>query len=173
MRLVLFFHGEVSEQSARNVQTLCLEMLQKGCSGIALCISSQGGDVNGGLGLFNFLRMLPVPIHTHNYGLCGSIAATAFLAGSTRTCEEASAFVTHAATYSTGPNIGEIAPNTDLIAMPFRTVAGWDDARIAEHFSSPAETRLTAQQAKALGLVTDVAQFELQPGDVAIAVSIP
>lgn len=46
------------------MQTLCLDHLEKGVKSLSVCISSLGGDVNAGLGLYNFLRMLPIEVHT-------------------------------------------------------------------------------------------------------------
>ncbi len=51
---------------------------------IYLCFSSNGGSVNAGITLYNFLRALPVRIVMHNIGSIDSVATIIFLAGDER-----------------------------------------------------------------------------------------
>jgi hypothetical protein len=58
----LFFHGDVSAQAVRNVESLVLAAIGEGAKELTICIASNGGDVTAGIGLYNFLRMMPIAI---------------------------------------------------------------------------------------------------------------
>lgn len=168
----LFYQGPISEAGVRNVETLLAEALHRGEREVRLCIASNGGDVNAGIGLFNFMRMLPIDVHTHAAGVCASIAGTILLAGKTRTAAPLSVFLLHAATYSEGPLINQIAPNTDLISKPFRDELGWGDAEIADRFGA-GDFRFGPDQALQFGLIHSIDPMVLKDGDTVVTVRLP
>lgn len=51
---------------------------------ITLYISSPGGEVNSGLAIYDFMQLLPCPIHTVCLGKASSMAAILFLSGQKR-----------------------------------------------------------------------------------------
>jgi len=57
--------------------------------------SSNGGSVNAGIALYNFLRALPVEIIMHNTGSIDSIATVIFLAADKRYAALHSTFLFH------------------------------------------------------------------------------
>jgi ATP-dependent Clp protease protease subunit len=57
--------------------------------------SSNGGDVDSGITLFNFLKALPVEIVMHNTGSIDSIATVIFMAGTKRYASKHSTFLFH------------------------------------------------------------------------------
>lgn len=164
MKIYLIYHGAINEPSVRNVETLCLQAIRDGATEIVLCISSGGGDVNAGLGLYNFLRMLPVSIHTHNFGNCGSIAATLFMAGDKRTSSPVSNFMLHAATYIEGPRKGQIAENTALIAKPFETRSKIPQEKLDSYLQSGAESFIALDEALSYEITHSIEDIEL-PAD--------
>lgn len=168
----LFYHGEVNEAGVRNLEALLAVALNESESEVTLCLASNGGNVNAGIGLYNFIEMLPLAVHTHAAGICDSIAATIMLAGTKRTAAPVSAFTIHAATYSEGPKKGEAAPNTDLISAPFRDKLNWSDGDIAARFT-PKDFRLSADEAKALGLIDEITSPVLGRDDQMITVRLP
>lgn len=64
--------------------------------------SSQGGEVDAGITLYNFLRALPVEIVMHNNGSINSIANVIFLAANTRFAAKHSAFLFHGINWNFG-----------------------------------------------------------------------
>jgi len=172
MSHVLIYHGQVTTQGARNAETLIANAYSEGVEEILLCISSGGGDVNAGLGLFNFIRMMPITIHTHTFGMCGSIAATIFLAGQRRTAASVSAFALHAASFSSGPRAGEVSPNTNLIAQPFIDLAGWDSTAINRFFGTTEESYLSPANAVELGVAHEVLDLTFESGTTVVTIAL-
>ncbi|TFU03697.1 hypothetical protein EUV02_11160 [Polymorphobacter arshaanensis] len=168
----IFYNGPVNAGGMRNTQQLLADAVAKRLDDIVLVLSSNGGDVASGMGLYHFIRALPVPVRLHAAGVCSSIAATILLASDIRTGADPTQFVLHAATYREGPKLGERAENTVVITAPFRSRLGWDDARIAQCFTAE-ETALSVQQACAWGMVEQVADLRLMPSDTTAIVSIP
>lgn len=172
MSTFIFYHGEISAAGARSTERLISDSLEKGEQSVTLCIASGGGNVNAGAGLFNFVRMMPVPINTHCFGLCGSIAATIFLAGEHRTVAPASIFILHAASFIEGPLLGQISPNTPMIYAPFKFDLDWPDERIAEYFGTAAEKHLTPEQSVVFGIAHEIAVPKMSNGDTVLHVDL-
>jgi ATP-dependent protease ClpP protease subunit len=174
MKTYIYYHGAVNIQGIRNLETLLTdEACKEDPSEITLCLCSGGGDVCAGIGAYNFIRMLPVQISIHNFGICGSIAATMFLAGGRRTAASSSIFTLHAASYVNGPRAGQVSEDTQLICHPFSTVLGWEPNRIEEYFGSPLEQYISAQNAIGMSLVEEISDFRIAPHDKVIHVKIP
>jgi ATP-dependent protease ClpP protease subunit len=173
MRTFLIYHGQICAVGVRNVETLCIIKTSAGTADLTLCLCSDGGDVTAGIGLFNFLKMLPIAVNTHCFGICGSIAATILLAGKKRTTAPISRFTLHAATYSEGTRKGQISDSTSLIAKPFKTILGWQKDQLDRYFGSAEETFLSPAEAKDLGIVHAIEQHSFAAGDDITNVSIP
>jgi ATP-dependent protease ClpP protease subunit len=173
MATFLIYHGPICAVGVRNVETLCIAKMAAGVQTVTLCLCSGGGDVTAGIGLFNFLKMLPMTVNTHCFGICGSIAATIFLAGERRTATPASMFTLHAATFSEGPRKGQRSENTTLIEEPFRTILHWQKDRLDTYFGSDEEAFLPPAKAKEFGIVHEIEQHSFAAGDDIVNVSIP
>lgn len=170
----LIYQGPINAAGVRNAEILATEALREGVKRVVLFLCSGGGDVTSGIGLYNFLRALPLNVDTHGFGIIGSIAATIFLAGQRRTVTRTSMFTLHAASYVEGPKAGQVAENTALISLPFKEQLGWSSDELFAHFGSANETYLTAVEAVQLGIATELAELTL-PRDAASIrhVSIP
>ncbi len=168
----IFYNGPVNAGGMRNTQQLLADAVAKRLDDIVLVLSSNGGDVASGMGLYHFIRALPVPVRLHAAGVCSSIAATILLASDIRTGADPTHFVLHAATYREGPNQGQPAANTQLITAPYRSRLGWDDARVAQCFTTE-ECTLTVRQACDWGMVQAIGDLRLAPSDTTAIVSIP
>lgn len=169
---VIFYNGPVNAGGMRNTQHALAEAMRKGAAEIALVLSSNGGDVASGMGLYHFIRALPVPVHTHAAGVCSSVAATILLAGEQRSAADPTHFILHAATYREGPNKGKPALNTAVVVQPYRERLGWDDARIAACFT-PDETALTVQHALEWGMIQRIGDLKLTLDTGTTIVAIP
>lgn len=173
MSYFVMYQGAVNHTGAKNLEALVTGAIEKGVKELTICICSGGGDVTSGIGLYNFLKMVPAKINTHNFGACGSIAATIFLAGERRTTAAASMFTLHAATFVEGPRKGEISENTTMIYEPFKLALGWQDDKINAYFSSGAESFIQPAQAKEFGIVHDITDLKMPEGAVIVPVHVP
>lgn len=163
---VFFYHGRVSATGARNLERAITLAIGDGAPRLILCLSSQGGDVGAGLGMYHFLRMQPVPVDTHAAGLCASIAVTAFVAGARRTAAPASRFTLHAPRFTSGPQKGALAPHADLIAAPFQDHLGWSAADTQSRFG-PEDFHVDPPAAITLGLIHAIEdQRAARPGQL-------
>lgn len=167
----LVYHGGITGQGVRNVETLLVSAMREGAERVVLHICSSGGDVNAGVGLYNFIRALPLPVDTHAFGQCASIAATIFLAGEQRTTVATSAFSLHAATFVEGPLKGQISPNTTLIFLPFKDRIGWDDELVVRYFTDAEEKQILPHQALELRIATGVRDLSF-PADPRCIVNV-
>ncbi len=167
----IFYHGKVSQIGAKNTEVLINSAYVQGEKEITICLSSEGGDVNSGIGLYNFIQMFPININTHASGICASIAVTIFMAGKKRTAQPLSIFSLHQASFSEGPQSGQRAPNTDLISLPFKTVANWTDEAIKERFG-PSDFRFTPEEGVDYRVVTEINTPILSDHDTMVVVSI-
>ena len=69
---------------------------------VHLLINSTGGSLASGLGLFNFLQLIPLDIVSVNFGYVGSIANLVFLASRKRMALPDSQFFFHDFTWTSG-----------------------------------------------------------------------
>ncbi len=139
---------------------------------VHLCFSSIGGYVADGIYLYHYLRGLPISVTIHNNGTVASIAATLFVAGERRLCCPHAIFMMHPIAV---PSNGSMA--SDLLRAAL-DAAQRDEARtesiLRERASIPddilggrrtREVYLTAQEALSYGLVHEIANFTLPPGN--------
>ena len=72
--------------------------MSEGYTRLHLLLSTPGGSVSQGVSLSNYLRSVPIEIHTHNLGAVDSIGIAVFCAGVYRTCAHQSRFMLHPVT---------------------------------------------------------------------------
>jgi ATP-dependent Clp protease protease subunit len=87
---------------AQRLVNLVLDRLRAGKTSIVVLISSPGGQVAGGMAIYNFLKGLPAEVITHNFGQADSIAVTIFCAGAKRYCTPDSRFLIHGIGFNVG-----------------------------------------------------------------------
>lgn len=94
----IHFFGPVTFRSANMLlgifQTI-LRNYQGRDDQITLYLSSEGGDLNSGFSLYNFIRSYPLPIKIINMGTIESIAVMIYLAADERYSIENSRFLFH------------------------------------------------------------------------------
>jgi ATP-dependent Clp protease protease subunit len=91
----LVFVGPIQNPAAKNLRNTCCSTVSTGTKEIQILFSSNGGDVNEGFSLYNFLRALPVKLTMHSIGFIDSMAMVVFLAGEQRFCSPDSTFLFH------------------------------------------------------------------------------
>jgi Clp protease len=156
MNINILFTGGVTPELAAQFHTVCTEVARSSASQLSVHIASRGGDVNSGMAMYNALKLLPCKVRTINMGQCGSIAATLYMAGAVRQVMPGANFFLHAACYIEGPLKGQVSPSTGLIVAPFRDDLCWGQERLDCYFASPDEKYLSADEAAAISMVTDL-----------------
>lgn len=169
----IHYHGKITPRGVQNIETLLADAWKNlGVKEVTLCICTSGGDVTSGIGLYNYIQMLPIKVHTHATGMCDSIGATIFMAGEHRTANPIACFTTHAAKYVEGPNTGKTAPNTTLLSAPFKSKLEWDETKISTYFSEN-DVRLSPQQALNEKILHKIFELNVSNTDTLVNVSIP
>lgn len=80
-RHIIHFTGPINSSTCGNLINTCSRALQQGAGILQLNIATMGGECSYGFTLYNFLRALPVAVHTHNLGTVESMGNILFLAG--------------------------------------------------------------------------------------------
>ena len=82
--LYIRFTAPVTAESSQKLHRLLDQANRKRTEVLHLLLSSPGGSVNEGITLYNYLKALPITVHTYNIGLVDSIATAIFCAGDKR-----------------------------------------------------------------------------------------
>jgi ATP-dependent Clp protease protease subunit len=145
--------------------------MNAGIKKLHLLIQSTGGFVGEGIGIYNYLRALPIELVTYNGGIVSSIAVLVYLAGKVRNVSKTATFMIHKSTYSFGtPTTAErLKLATDgLLVEDARS-----EAILWQHVNLPSEKReihergdltLTAEESVKFGLAHGIAGFAVPPG---------
>jgi ATP-dependent Clp protease, protease subunit len=90
-----YFDG-INESKVKALMAICSDIVaSQRPDTLYFLFSSNGGSVNAGIALYNFLRALPVEIVMHNTGSIDSIATVIFLAANKRYAALHSTFLFH------------------------------------------------------------------------------
>lgn len=138
---------------------------------ISIMISSPGGSVFHGLSAYNFLRGMPIEIHTYNFGSVDSIGVVVFCAGSKRYSVPHARFLIHGVQLNVQGNatfdektveehLKGIKIDQENIARVISDTTGKPIHKIEEDMNL--RTTLTPSQAKDYGLVHEI-KSELFP----------
>lgn len=132
---------------------------QAGATSFKVHINSEGGVVDTGFDIYNYLRSLQVPIETIGSGLVASIATVIFMAGDKRTLKENTKFMIHLP-------MGGVDGTADEIEQ-YAKVVRESETKLLKFYSSATnlsndalfpllrnETWLNQEQSETLGFVT-------------------
>lgn len=86
--------GPIDDQFVNSIQRIIISQSNP-LTHLTLQISSPGGSVIAGITAYNYLKSLPIDVHTHNLGEVSSAAILPYLAGNIRTAEDVSKFMFH------------------------------------------------------------------------------
>lgn len=89
------FYGPITPFSTQNLRNFMLDAVVHQAGDFVLLLSSEGGDLNSGFTMYNFLRSFPAPITAVNMGTVESIAVPIFLAADKRLAVQQSRFLLH------------------------------------------------------------------------------
>lgn len=138
---------------------------------VHLNLSSPGGYVGDGVFLYNHLRGLPLRLSIHNIGSVSSIATTIFVAGVDRYCSPNAIFMMHPVSFNGGGSLATLALKTSLEAALHDE--GRTDAILRDRTTIPEDVLarrrgedvyLSAAQALEYGIVSEIREFTLPPG---------
>ncbi|MBK9213680.1 MAG: ATP-dependent Clp protease proteolytic subunit [Saprospiraceae bacterium] len=96
---IRFFAG-VTPQSTDMLLKAIDTKITQGATKIHLIISSPGGSVFHGLSLYNYLKGIPIPVHTYNFGSVDSIGVVVFCAGQRRFSVPHARFLMHGVSFN-------------------------------------------------------------------------
>ena len=92
----LYFANNLSLDSANTLRRRIADILERPDFGaLTLVFSSDGGDTDQSIALFNYLVDLPIHLHMHAAGHVGSAALPVFVAGRERTSAPFARFFFH------------------------------------------------------------------------------
>ena len=94
-RHIIHYTGPINSSTCGNLISTCSRAIDKGADLLQLNIATMGGECSYGFTLYNYLRALPIAVHTHNLGTVESMRNILFLAGEHRTACHYSKFLFH------------------------------------------------------------------------------
>ena len=81
----IHFFGPINVSTAEMFRNMLLNAMNtQGLKGIEILMSSEGGDLNSGFTMYNYLRSFPLPTTVINMGAIESIALIPFLGAGIR-----------------------------------------------------------------------------------------
>jgi len=137
-----------------------------------ILFQSSGGTVPDGIFLFNYFRSLPIELCLYNVGTVASIATLAYLGGHRRYVSASATFLLHRTQGSAqSANADRLKALTKSVAMDDHRIETilrqnlnmpneyWDIHRVSDLW-------LTAEQAIAIGLATEIREFSAPAGSI-------
>ena len=97
----IHFFGPINVSTAEMFRNMLLNAMNtQGLKGIEILMSSEGGDLNSGFTMYNYLRSFPLPTTVINMGAIESIALIPFLGAGIRRAVPNSRFLIHNFTWT-------------------------------------------------------------------------
>jgi ATP-dependent protease ClpP protease subunit len=167
----------ISQDVAIRLVTAVQTKLKEGMTELHLLMASPGGHVDSGMAIYNFLRGIPVPVTTYNYGSVDSVAGVIYCAGSHRVATPHCKFLVHGINWPlnqtlTEHQLREILGQMDAmkknIASVLSEATGKPQAQIVADITS--SLTLTAEEAKEYGLVHELKTALIPAGAEVVAV---
>ncbi len=161
----LNLQSNISQEVAIKLVTAVQTKLQEGMTELHLLMASAGGLVDPGMAIYNFLRGIPVPVSTYNYGSVDSVAGVIYCAGSHRVATPHCKFLIHGITWQINQAmaltehqlreyIGQIEAMKRNIASVVAEATGRTQAEVESDITK--SVTLTAEEAMKYGLVHEL-----------------
>lgn len=87
--------GEINNDTVGNLVRVLTQLSNQGVEDVLLVINSGGGDTRAGMMAYEYLKNLPINLHTHNIAVSNSAASFIYCAGDKRTASPNSRFTVH------------------------------------------------------------------------------
>ena len=170
-RHIIHFTGPITSSTCGNLINTCSRALNQGAQTLQLNIATMGGDCSYGFTLYNFLRSLPVLVHTHNLGTVESMGNILFLAGEQRTACRMSKFLFHPFHWTLHGSVdharmSEYAMSLDYDLQFYAQIvaertAGAEQPLDIEHYLLAKTRILSAEEAIAGGLIHTIDELPI------------
>jgi ATP-dependent Clp protease, protease subunit len=89
------FYAPIMPNTTIQLQRLVEQLWRQDLTTLHLLLSTPGGSVHDGLSMYNFLKGLPIEVHTYNFGSVDSIGVVIFCAGNERYSVPNARFLLH------------------------------------------------------------------------------
>ena len=124
---IIFFNQSVNSESCNELIQKLMFLDQQDDKEVTIFINSPGGEVKSGFAVYDFIRLMRSPVRTVCTGICASMAAILFLAGTKREMLPHTEIMLHDPSYGNA-DISGVKPNRikemleDLIKLRDETV---------------------------------------------------
>lgn len=164
---LLFTPQSVTLEAATALINQVKSLVDEKVTTLNLLVSSPGGNVYSGLLAYNFLKGCPVHLTTHNVGICDSITAVIYAAGTRRLSVPHGRFLMHGVSAGFAANssltetqleerLATLRNDTDNIAGVLAGATGKQEAVL--HKDMRRGLTLDPQQAIDYGLVHEIVE---------------
>ena len=171
------FTGSIDEDNVRSFINELKKLNGKNpnSSSMTVYISSTGGSVDIAVELFNFLKLLDCKVKTVNISRVNSAAVIIFAAGDERISLPSSSFYIHSVTKKLNGDytindlereVKEMKANTEKIATILCSVSNKNKSYWKRLMHKGC--LLTSKNAKGLGLVKDISEYEQETFKMAL-----
>lgn len=170
--LQVHFWGPINIQTAEVFRNMLINATANpDVSGIEILMSSEGGDLNSGFTMYNYLRSFPLKTSIVNMGTIESIALLPFLGADERRAVPDSRFLIHNFTWTfpnTPTDINRVAERSQSLGADVdrfvsiyndRTAGAKDPIDVRNHLTGPAAIIGNAAGVNAGILTTDDSRF--------------
>ncbi len=171
--------AQITPDIANKFLAVMESKIAAGATEAHVLIASPGGFLDPAFSIYNFLRGIPIPVTTHNYGHVDSVATVIYTAGKTRLATRQCRFLIHGVTWTiaqptmvTEHQINETLNNLRTMSRNIADV-------ISERTGNPVEKVISdmsksvvlgAAEAKAYGLVQEFSDSLFPQGADLVAV---
>lgn len=162
--------GSVNEQMVQRVFTGFTQAINQKVRTAHLLVHSSGGNIGDGVGIYNFLRNLPIRLIAYNGGLVASIAVILFLAAQERKASASANFVIHKS-FHTLP--GGTADQLEIHAKGLKIEDERTEGILKQHLKlsraqwnthKRGNLMITANDAIKIGLIHEIGDFKPPEG---------
>ncbi|MBT9156956.1 MAG: ATP-dependent Clp protease proteolytic subunit [Firmicutes bacterium] len=177
--VVIRFFAGVDASSINTLLTIIDQKLAAGVGQFTLLISSPGGTVFHGLTAYNYLKGIPAEVVTHNFGSVDSIGVVMYCAGARRLSVPHARFLLHGVSAGFGQNerleekqLEERLKGLQIDMLNIARVIAANTGKSEQEVNDAMVQRstLSPAEAKAWGLVHDIASDLFPPGAEVIAI---
>lgn len=123
----IHFTGPINIPSAEAFRNMMLNAIRQNADSIEILLSSEGGDLNSGFTMYNYIRSCPVPTSVVNMGSVESIAMLPFLGAEKRSAVSNARFLIHNFTWTfhNAPiDINRIAEHSESLSADVERYVG-------------------------------------------------
>jgi ATP-dependent Clp protease protease subunit len=165
-QVIINFVGKITQKKTNDLTSFIHKQMNEGVNEFIINISSSGGDSDAAISAYQYLKQLPVSITTYNIGNVQSSAALIYCSGQKRYALPYSFFMLHGSStrYAEGISLTEMEALLKLGKIHWQafveimgTCSNLSKAELERYFSSADEQYLTAEEAKKIDLVDEIA----------------